>query len=299
MTREAYIERSFSTATLADIDRANAIIADYTELSFKLTLRQLYYQFVTREFIANTERAYKRLGGIISDGRLAGLIDWEAIEDRTRELRGNLHWANPAEILESSCDWFHVDRWEGQAYRPEVWIEKEALVGVIAQVCQELDVDYFACRGYVSQSEMWSAAERLKSRVGQGQTPVILYLGDHDPSGLDMTRDVLDRLCLFMGGLEVRRLALNMDQIEQYKPPPNPAKFTDSRIAGYVKRYGRESWELDALNPEALVGLIKSAVLDLRDEQMWTDRQVLEHQYKSELRELAETERELWMSGLK
>ena len=288
MTRIAYIEKRFSKATLADISRANAIVAEYTAHHLRLTLRQLYYQFVSRGLSENTARAYKRLGGIISDARLAGLVDWEAIEDRTRQLRGNAHWADPTEILEAAWTSFRLDRWEGQEYRPEVWIEKEALAGVVAGICEDLDVDYFACRGFVSQSEMWSAAERLKARANQGQTPVILYLGDHDPSGLDMTRDVSDRQTLFMGGIELRRLALNMDQVEQYKPPPNPAKFTDSRIAGYVKLYGRESWELDALNPEVLVALIRSAVLDLRDEQLWLNRLALEGRYKSELRELAE-----------
>jgi len=287
VTRIAYIEKRFSAATLADIDRANAIIAEYTEQGFPLTLRQLYYQFVSRGLGENTDRAYKRLGGIISDGRQAGLIDWEVIEDRTRQLRGNAHWAGPAQILEAAWKSFRLDRWEGQEYRPEVWIEKEALVGVIAHACQELDVDYFACRGYVSQSEMWIAGERLKSRVVQDQTPVILYLGDHDPSGIDMRRDVLDRLRMFMGGLEVRRLALNMDQIQQYKPPPNPAKVTDSRIAGYVKLYGRASWELDALNPEVLVDLVRSSVLGLRNEQLWLKREMLENRHKSELRALA------------
>lgn len=224
---------------------------------------------MSRNIIENTERSYKRLGSIVNDARLAGEIDWDAIEDRGRNLRVLSHWSNPAEIIRSARQSFRLDKWDGQPYRPEVWVEKAALEGVVAGACNRLDVPYFACRGYNSQSEEWAAGQRLRQYLANDQTPIIFYLGDHDPSGIDMTRDHKERLALFMGGVEVDRLALNMDQIEQYNPPPNPAKEVDSRFAQYVKLYGHESWELDALEPQVIADLIELAIERIRDDDIY------------------------------
>ena len=230
MPKIAYKEINFSAKTLTIINQANQIIDQYAASGMRLTLRQLYYQFVSRDLLENTQKVYKRLVSIISDARLAGHIDWYMIEDRTRVLRGNTHWENPGQIIKSAAFSFKLDHWKGQDHRPEVWIEKEALVGVIAAICQELDVDYFACKGYVSQSEMWSSAQRQKRTEATGQLPVIIHLGDHDPSGIDMTRDITDRTYCFQAfGCEVKRIALSMAQIRRYKPPSNPAKITPNQ----------------------------------------------------------------------
>jgi hypothetical protein len=288
MPRIEYIEKNFTTGTMAVIDQANAIIAEYTAQGFNLTLRQIYYQFVARDLIENTMRSYKRLGNIINDGRLTGLIDWQAIEDRTRNLEVSPHWDDPGDIIARCSKYFQIDKWADQEYRPEVWIEKEALAGVIEDVCEELDIPYFSCRGYVSQSEMWVAAMRLKDHCVNGQTPIILHFGDHDPSGIDMTRDILDRIELFMGGVKVKRLALNMNQVDKYKPPPNPAKVTDSRYESYSQKYGDDSWELDALEPKILISLIKGAVKKIRDEEQWRQMVQKEVNYITELEGIAE-----------
>ncbi len=272
MPKVAYIEKNFSNSSLLIINQANEIIEEYEADGLRLTLRQLYYQFVSRDLLENKKKAYKRLGNIISDARLAGLIDWDAIEDRTRNLSGNTHWAHPGQIVRAAARSFQLDHWEGQKCRPEVWIEKEALVGVIDSICKELDVDYFACKGYVSQSEMWSAAQRLRGYGLNDQTPIIIHLGDHDPSGIDMTRDIEDRQVLFRAfGCDIKRIALNMDQVKQYNPPPNPAKFTDSRCNGYIVKYGYESWELDALEPRVLRDLIRDAVSVYRDDETYNE----------------------------
>jgi hypothetical protein len=264
-----YVERRFNSATAAVIEHANTIIAEYVARGFDLTLRQLYYQFVSRDLLANRQSEYKRLGSIVNDARLAGLIDWDHITDRTRELRSLSHWSSPSDIVEAIAQQFRIDRWADQPRRVEVWIEKDALVGVFERVCQALDIGLFSCRGYTSQSEMWAAAQRLRRYAKHGQEVVILHFGDHDPSGLDMTRDITDRLALFGCDLDVRRLALTMDQVREYAPPPNPAKATDSRFAGYIPEYGDESWELDALSPEVLAGLVTETVTALQDTKEW------------------------------
>ena len=271
MPKITYINKKFRAARLNTIATANEIIEEYAQQGYDLTLRQLYYQMVARGYIENSERSYKNFGDTIDDGRLAGLIDWSHIVDRTRNLRQNGHWRNPADIMRSVVRSFQIDKWESQPYRVETWVEKDALVGVISNVCNRLDVPYFACRGYTSQSEMWAAAQRLMRYRELGQTPVILHLGDHDPSGIDMTRDIIDRLELFSGGIEGERLALNWDQIEEHNPPPNPAKLTDSRAEVYVAQYGLESWELDALDPATIASLVEDAVARFRDNDLWAE----------------------------
>ncbi len=286
--KHAYITKRFNAATSAIIDTANTIVDEYRAKGFVLTLRQLYYQFVARDFIPNQHKEYKRLGNIVSDGRLAGLIDWDAIEDRTRNLQGNSHWDSPADILDACVSSFRYDKWDNQPTRIEAWIEKDALVGVIARECKRLDIDYFSCRGYVSQSELRSAALRLKS-YEHNQTVIVLHLGDHDPSGIDMTRDIEDRLRLFGAvNTEVRRIALNMDQIEQYSPPPNPAKATDARFTSYTEQYGEECWELDALDPEVLRDLIRDNVEVERDADLWNEMKDREAKAKDKLKEYAD-----------
>lgn len=266
MPKIKYVDVRFSSSSKRIIAKAIEIIDEYKSQGIGLTLRQLYYQFVSRDLIRNNLQEYKRLGSVINDARLAGEIDWNSIIDRTRNLVGNSHWRSPREIVESCAEQFRYDIWADQKFRPEVWIEKDALIGVIEDVCRKNDVNFFSCRGYTSQSEMWAGAQRHKR---QGQTPVIIHLGDHDPSGKDMTRDIMDRMALFGGGSELLRIALNFDQVRKYKPPPNPAKITDSRAAGYIKEFGNESWELDALEPSVISKLIQKTIDDYKDQDLY------------------------------
>jgi hypothetical protein len=270
MPRELFVDRQFSDSSRAIIERANQIIAEYQRQGFTLTLRQLYYQFVARGVIPNQQTEYKRLGSIINDARLAGLVDWLAIEDRTRNLATWAAWSSPGELIEQCARSYNIDRWAAQPTRVEVWVEKEALVGVIDPICREFKLPSFACRGYSSQSEQWRAGKRFATYRSRGQQVVILHLGDHDPSGIDMTRDNAERLAMFArAGVDVRRLALNMDQVERYNPPPNPAKLTDSRATGYIELHGNESWELDALEPSVIADLIRDELTSLIDEDRW------------------------------
>lgn len=284
MPKICYRPKKFSADRQALVEKANVIIEEYKQQGFELTLRQLYYQFVSRDFIPNNMRAYKNLGDVVNDARLAGLIDWEAIVDRTRNLVSMAHWENPAEIVEACARQFRLDKWSAQPRRVEVWIEKDALVGVIEGICKELDVAYFSCRGYTSQSEMWSAAMRLKDYYRAGQPPKIFHLGDHDPSGKDMSRDILARLNEFAGvTIELERLALNMDQITQYNPPPNPTKMSDSRAEDYKEEFGESSWELDALEPAVIAELIRNAVYGVRDADKWSDMVEKEAEHRKHL----------------
>ena len=289
--KEFFQSKRFHDKSLQIIQAANVIIAEYPHTT--MNLRQLYYQFVARQLLPNTHRSYKNLGQIINDGRLAGLIDWNAIEDLTRNLMGNNHWTCPQNMTDSAAGGYALDHWAGQECRVEVWIEKSALIGVISRICHKLDVDFFACRGYVSQSEQYRAGNRFQRHwFQQGQRTIVLHLGDHDPSGIDMTRDNSERLTMFADlagpNVEVIRIALNMDQIKEYNPPPNPAKITDSRYDSYRSQFGDESWELDALNPPVLEGLIKTHVERYRDPEKYEHILCWEAYEKAELMRLAE-----------
>lgn len=268
MPKICYVEKNFRSDSLNLIDKINSVIEEYEEQGYSLTLRQCYYQLVARGIIPNNERSYKNTGNLINDARLAGLIDWYSIEDRTRNLKSLSHWDSPQSIVESASRQYRKDIWENQDYYVEVWVEKEALANIVGQVSDELDVPYFCCRGYVSQSEMWSASQRIRQKQRWNKDCVIIHLGDHDPSGIDMSRDIMDRLILFGVDPEkfiFRRIALNMNQIEEFNPPPNPAKLTDSRCDNYIRSYGNESWELDALEPRVIQDLITDNVIEFWD----------------------------------
>lgn len=286
MPKICYKEINFRRSSLDLIDLINQVIDEYSAMGYELTLRQAYYQLVARGYIENNERSYKNVGNLINDGRLAGLIDWHAITDRTRNLRANGHWDNPADVIASARYSYLLDKWEGQPNYVEVWVEKDALVDIVGQACRPIDTPYFSCRGYTSQSEMWSAAQRFIRQNRERENCFIIHLGDHDPSGIDMTRDIQERLWMFGADVEVKRVALTMNQVQTYNPPPNPAKITDSRASKYIDEYGDESWELDALEPQMLNQLITDEVTALRDDAIYQAVCDREKRGKDELRML-------------
>lgn len=296
MPKICYIGKRFSAKSLDKIMVAEQICEEYARQGLPLTLRQLYYQFVARGYIPNKQTEYDNLGSLINDARLAGYIDWNHLEDRTRNVRSLGHWDTPADILDSAASSFHVDMWARQENYVEVWIEKDALIGVIERACTENDLPYFSCRGYTSQSEVWSAAQRLRREALHKGDDVrnlhIIHLGDHDPSGIDMTRDIDDRLYTFLDhhgevSVDVHRIALNYNQVEQYDPPPNPAKLTDSRAGGYIAKHGMQSWELDALSPTVIDGLIRAQIDALRDDEIWQEDLEREEAGKERIRDIA------------
>ena len=198
-------------------------------------------------------------------------IDWDAMEDRTREVYQHSTWDDPAAVIRSAADSYYEERWRGQRYRPEVWIEKAALLGVVASVCDEFRVPYFATIGNSSQTLLHDAGNRFAGYLDQGLIPLVLHLADHDPNGIDMTRDIVKGLALYArADIEVRRIALNMDQVRRYSPPPSFVKEGDTRTTGYRERFGTdECWELDALSPAVIADLIRSEIEGLIDQRAW------------------------------
>lgn len=288
MTLIQYRNHKFKGASAVVVDKANLIIEEAAADGWdSMTLRQLYYQFVARGFIPNTVKDYKRLGRIITDARYAGVVSWTAIEDAGRVACHFPHVPAAEDVLRGIENRLTINPWTNQDTYVEVWVEKQALEGTIARPCGQLSAPYMACKGYLSASEAWRAGQRFQDAINNGKQPVLLHLGDHDPSGIDMTRDNRDRLNEFiMMGVTVKRVALNMDQVEQYAPPPNPAKEDDSRFQGYKEQFGEESWELDALRQNVIGQIITDNLKVFIQQDLWDADKALQAERREPLAKL-------------
>lgn len=277
------------------LDISAEIIDEYALEGFDLSVRQLYYQLVSRDEISNDKTSYDRIKDMLTRGRNAGLIDWDMIVDRTRQVSRNSHWRNESSIIKAAAESFAIDKWGSQPYRILVMVEKDALSGVLRPVCEELDIEFSANKGYASSSHLYRVAKTMKEWTeaedeSDKQIPLVLYFGDHDPSGLDMDRDLRKRLSMYSGleFVEVSRMALTYSQIEEHQPPPNPTKITDSRAEGYIIEFGNSSWELDAMEPRLLADLVRTEVALYRDDYLWNIEKQVEENMRFRLEELAE-----------
>lgn len=288
MAKEKFIDWNPTNKSLARLVDIRKVIVGYKNMGIMLTLRQLYYRLVGTGIIKeNNVREYKNLGNLLSKARLAGLIDWDIIEDRGRRPDNHIEFQSPQELVEWASKVYRLDRWEGQENYVELWCEKDALSSVLQPITRGLHTTLMVNRGYSSQSAMHSSAQRFIHQVGAGQKPVLLYLGDFDPSGEDMVRDIRERLYMFgVEDLEVRKLALTTEQIEQYNPPSNLAKKTDSRTEGFIAKHGDKSYEVDALDPEVLQQLLKDEIGEYLDWDKWDAVLKIEARHKAQLKQL-------------
>ena len=283
--KQAFLTINFRDERASKLGLCNEIINTYLQQGLRLTLRQLYYQLVVANAIPNREQAYKSLGKLVSDARLASLVDWDAIEDRGRVPRVPGEFDDLADLVDAALRSYRLPRWDGQDHYIELWVEKDALSGVLAPLASEYHVTLMVNRGYSSQSAMYEAAQRFNGH--SDKKCVLLYLGDHDPSGEDMVRDIADRLRMlaYHTPIEVVKVALTWDQVQMYNPPPNPTKITDSRSNGYIAKYGDSCWEVDALRPDVLQTLIRDAIVEHLDEALMDEVKDREEADKAKLTE--------------
>lgn len=308
MSRTAYVKKRFRKATLAIINDADIVLTEYKAIGYDLTLRQLYYKFIARDLFPdtwiddkynkehglapgtkNTDKNYKRFGKTITEGRLAGLLDWKQLVDRTRSLSSLQQHSTPEDAVKDLSRYYHIDMWENQPCYVEAWVEKDAMVDILRQACNPWDVPYGSTRGYTSSSACHETALRLEQESYSHEGGVhIIHLSDHDPSGIDMARDLQDRFELFrVPDVHFHRIALTMDQIEEKDPVPNPAKLTDPRAEKYIDRFGDKSWELDALEPSDIDRLVKEAVMEIVDVDCWNESREEEKRGRSVVLQLA------------
>lgn len=264
------------------MDAAGEIIDEF--YPDKMTLRQVYYQLVSRLILENKQTAYKRLSAVLVEARETGQVPWDAMEDRTRSILGSPslnHISNPRWAAQSIVDYVETsegisaDRWLYQEWYVEVWLEKQALEGVFEAVTGDLEVVLMPGRGYSSATFLKDAASRIGDAQDEDKLVAVLYFGDYDPSGMDIERYGLEKLQEH--GISVGhfgRIALTLAQIKEFELPPVPAKKSDSRRDAFVAVHGDMAVELDALNVRVLKDLIRAGIQEFWDVDSYERRNV-------------------------
>ena len=265
MTKTPFMDIAFHYDTLRQIVLMDAIAKKYSAMGYRLTVRQMYYQLLSTGHTTSSPKSYKTIQRNIKNARLVGRIDWDAIEDRARVPIMHSEFDTLDEFIGRAIGSYRTRRWADQRHYVEVMVEKEALAAILEPVANKYHVLLLANKGYSSISAVFDAAKRFKHWSKRGKTCHILYMGDHDPSGLDMPRAIKEQLSLFRCALEVERIALTMEQIKEYKLQSYLAKKKDPRFPQYSEDFGNECWELDALDPPKLTGILKKNILKYLD----------------------------------
>ena len=239
--------------TLALIGAARQVLEEY----HPMTLRQVYYQLVSRQVISNNKSQYQRLSRALVTARQLSMIPWEWIEDRTRQPRHVDMWDGLADFIETVRHSYRRDVWPDQPEYIEVWLEKDALSGIFSKITEEYGITLVVGRGYNS----WSAFHAAASRFSQIEKPiVILYFGDFDPSGEDIVRAINESLLFFGTSPKLEKVALTRNDISEYNLPPDFTKASDTRQASFVEKYGDIAVELDALPLRVLEEKIRRSI---------------------------------------
>lgn len=256
----------------------NDILGQY---DYALTVRQIFYRLVSDpyNYIDNTINAYTNLDSHLVKMREEGAIPYNRIVDRTRKATGgddedsgneNTYIHGQIEGLRDIGLSYSKPMWETQKNYIEVWIEKDALIGSINGVTAEYNLTAFACRGYGSFSSMMDAINRFSGYPDKEK--IILYFGDHDPTGLNITEVIQRKLIQYGGDVEVRKIALSYEQVQEFNLTPLPTKKKDTRTNAYLYQYGDQCWELDALPPDEIPRLLEEEVKKYIDFDAWEER---------------------------
>jgi hypothetical protein len=213
-----------------------------------MTVRQVYYQLVSRQVIENSRTQYQAVSNLLVAARKDGTIPWNWIEDRLRRPRTVSMWDGLADFADTAQAAYRRNVWPTQPGYLEVWLEKDALSGIFEDVLEEYGVTLNVGRGYDGWDSIHNAAQRYTDR----EDVTVLYFGDFDPSGEDMVRSLGERLSFFDCKPDIIKCALTADDVHRYQLPPDVTKATDTRRAGFVAKHGDISVELDALPVDVL-----------------------------------------------
>lgn len=306
--KEAFISKRFNTKSQKLLTKIIQITEDYAADNLDLSLRQLFYVLTDLHLIPKTVKGYKNLGNLITDARLTGLIDWDVIRDRSRTALHSSHCDDITKVVNDMKWGFKVDMWQRQAHYIEVFVEKQSLEGVLEPVCYDMDVTFTSNKGYSSSSAVYDASKRYLAAAELGKKLHIIYLGDHDPSGIDMSRDIDDRFNRFMSTVQegfvhtddelnsidprpyhLNRLALNMDQVRKLHLQSSPSKPKDLRLKSYVQRFKtKKCWELAAIEPRKMAKLVKDSISSLIDFKIWDEDKAREDKARAELQQFSD-----------
>jgi hypothetical protein len=268
-----------SKAILAQVQ---TILSEY---DFPLSLRQIYYQLVSRQIIENVENEYRKLSRLTVIGRDEGILDEEKFTDRLRQIQQPDTWTDLVDFMQTVKRAYRKDYWIQQPDYIEIWIEKDALRGVVEPVTNKYGVPLLVVRGQVSRTAIYDAYQRY---IEEDKYCYLYYFGDFDPSGITIYESLLNRLSGFNGGkldITFERVALTQEQIDKYNLPPAPAKKTDPNTSRFIHEHGDNVVELDALPPEELIELVQETINQHIDTDIWNETASIEAQETEELQE--------------
>lgn len=265
---------------LIKLDQIEEVLNEWRKY-WPLTLRQIYYQLVSKQIIQNKDSEYKSLSLFLKWARLDNKIPWNAMEDRVRSSYHSSGYDNKIQFINSEFENFLTGYYRHlistQDVHIEVWIEKDALSSIFSRITKKYCISTIVCRGFSSVTFL----NDYKDRISQnGKQPIMLYFGDFDPSGMEMLESMEITLLDEMGAgnISFKRIALTKEDINFYNLPHDPSavKKSDSRYNKFVEKYGEYAVELDALDPDVLEQKIVNAIeneLDMAKFQIQVEQQ--------------------------
>jgi len=242
--------------TKAAMASIKQVILDILDKDNPQTVRQVFYALTVRGAIKKEEIEYQRIVvRLLTEMREAGKIPFEWITDSTRLMRKPASFTNLNSCLESTANFYRRNVWSNMPVYVEVWVEKDALSGVLVTETEIYDVPLMSARGYSSISFLHSAAKAIKAK---NKPAYIYHFGDLDPSGVDAARDIEAKLRRYAPGAEIHfeRPAVTREQVDQWTLPTRPTKVTDTR----AKKFIGTSVELDAIPAAKLRELVRGCI---------------------------------------
>jgi len=282
------------TSTRPILEKIVSIVESY---SMPITSRQIFYRLVSLGIIENNISGYRKVCGICSNARYAGLIDWDDILDDTRGAYKTPDWPDIETAVKNQIDEFRLDRWKESEYYIEVFVEKRGMVNTFFPITNKYDVRVVACGGWDSTANVWDQACRFMEKQNQGKKNIVLYFGDFDPSGDYMHETVEKRLGEFGVKLEMKRILLNIEHVQIYDLP---VKFkvmakrkdgksydklrADPRAKNFEEKYGElMQVEIDAMDPPVLNEYLENSISEYLDVAAFMDSLKREEAEKKEM----------------
>lgn len=242
--------------TKADIEELKRHMRRLCYMHYPLTVRNLYYRMVSAGLIDKTQAEYKNVTvRLCGEMREAGEIPWDRIVDETRLMRKPDSYDNLHDALQSMQNFYRRDFWNEQDVYVEVWCESDSVAGMIIDETSRFDVPLMSARGFASKSFLWSTAQKIQS---VGKPAHLVYVGDYDPSGLHIDRNIEEGIRRYAPDAEIHfeRIAITPEQIQEFDLPSRPPKKGDSRAKGF----NGECVETEALEPAILRQIVRDAI---------------------------------------
>ena len=247
-----------------------------------ITGRGIGYKLFAAGLIPSMDRpVMQRVYRLLKEAREQGMIPWEWIVDETRKLERRPRWDDPADFVATVSRAYRRDYWNQQPVRVEVWSEKGTVRGVLAPVLDRYGVGFRVMHGFSGATTIYDVAQD-----DDGRPLIVLYVGDYDPSGMYMSEhDLPDRLAEYGGDhVDVTRIALLREDLDDLPSFPASDKKKDTRHSWFVRNFGDQCWELDAMDPNDLRDLVEEAIQNEIEQEAWDRCAVTEKAEQESLR---------------